>query len=357
MVKLRILSASAQVAEYLRGGLSVGRWSGTMPGGDSLAAELGVGVNTVEAALRQLEAEGLLINQGRRRGRLIRLPEGGITRATLRVAVLVSEIEDFNETFIASLPHDLEQAGHLPVNPSKSMHDLGLDVGGIARLVRNTPVDAWIVVAGSREILEWFSAQGIPTFALFGRRTGLPLAGTGPDNLTACLTATRWMIELGHRRIVNICRSERRFPTPGNVERALLEELEAHGIAAGLYNLPDWQETREGLHKLLESLFKTTPPTVLIIDEAPILAATQQFLAQRNIQVPEDVSLFCTFSDPTFAFLMPAMAEIRWDKKQATRAILRWANRVAKGRQDRRQTLIPADFVPGGSIGLVNLRA
>lgn len=54
---------------------------------------------------------------------------------------------------------------------------------------------------------------------------------------------------------------------------------------------------------------------------------------------------------------MPTMAEIRWDKKQATRAILRWANRVAKGRQDRRQTLIPAEFVPGGSIGPVNLRA
>jgi DNA-binding LacI/PurR family transcriptional regulator/DNA-binding transcriptional regulator YhcF (GntR family) len=357
MAKLRILTASEQVAEHLRSGLLVGRWSGTMPGGDGLAAELGVGVNTVEAALRQLEAEGLLVNQGRRRGRLIQLPEGGITRVALRVAVLLSEIEDFNESFIASLWHDLEQAGHLPVNPGKSMHDLGLDVERIARLVKNTPADAWVVVAGSREVLEWFSAQEIPAFALFGRRTGLPIAGTGPDNLTAYVAATRWMIDLGHRRIVNICRRERRVPSPGNIERALLEELTKHGIAAGDYNLPDWEETSEGLRKVLYSLFKTTPPTALIIDESPILAATQQFLAQRNIQVPRDVSLFCTFSDPTFAFLMPAMAEIRWDKSQATRAILRWSNRVAKGREDRRQTLIPAEFVPGGSIGPVNLRA
>ena len=147
-----------------------------MPGGDGLAADLGVGVNTVEAALQQLESEGLLINQGRRRGRLIQLPEGGITRAVLRVAVLVTEIEDFNENFIASLPHELEQAGHLPVNPGKSMRDLGMDVGRIGRLVRKTPADAWVVVGGSRELLEWFSAQEVPAFALFGRRTGLPIA-------------------------------------------------------------------------------------------------------------------------------------------------------------------------------------
>ena len=325
-----------------------------MPGGDGLAAELGVGVNTVEAALQQLEAEGLLINQGRRRGRLIRLPEGGITRAALRVAVLLNQIGDFDENFIASLPHDLEQAGHVPISPGKSLHDLKMDPERVARLVKETAADAWVVVAGSREVLEWFSEQELPAFALFGRRTGVPIAGTGPDNVTPFLVAVRKMIELGHRRIVNICRRERRVPGPGNAERAFLAELAKHGIPGGYYNLPDWLETRDGLQVLLGSLFQITPPTALIIDEALILAATQQFLAQRNIQVPGDVSLFCTFSDPTFAFCVPAMAEIRWDKRQATRAILRWASRVAGGREDCRQILIEADLIPGGTIGPVS---
>jgi DNA-binding LacI/PurR family transcriptional regulator len=161
---------------------------------------------------------------------LIRLPEGGITKAALRVAVLASEIEDFNENFVASLPHELEEAGHVPVNPGKSMHDLKMDVGRIARLVEETAADAWVVVAGSREVLEWFSAQELPAFALFGRRTGLPIAGTGPDNLTPFMVATRRLIALGHRRIVAICRRERRLPSPGNAERALLNELAKHGI-------------------------------------------------------------------------------------------------------------------------------
>ena len=356
MEKLRIHSAAAQVAGHLRGELLAGRWSETMPGGDGLAAELGVGVNTVEAALRQLEKEGLLINQGRRRGRLIRLPEGGTTRAVMRVAILPCEMMDYNLDFLASLPHELENAGHMAVRLRKSMHDLKMDLGRISKLVKQTAADAWVVLAGSREVLEWFTTQELPAFAIFGRRTGLPIAGTGPDIVAPSLVATRRMIELGHRRIVAICRRERRIPNLGNEERAFLAELAKHGISSSDYNLPDWQETGEGLRKLLASLFQVTPPTALIFDEAPILAAAQQFLAQRNIQVPRDVSLFCTFSDPTFELCVPAIAEIRWDTRQVTRAVLRWANHVADGREDRLPTLFPATFFPGGTIGPVNVR-
>lgn len=357
MSKLLLLSAAAQVAKHLRGKLLCGKWSGAMPGGEGLAADLGVGVNTVEAALRQLESEGLLINQGRRRPRLIRAPEGGIIRTALRVALLTNEPADFNETFIAALPHDLEKAGHVPVNPGKSMHDLKMDVGRIARLVKQTATDAWVVVAGPREVLEWFRAREVPAFALFGRRNGLPIAGAGPDNLTPFMIATRRMIALGHRRIVAICRRERRVPVPGDAERALLAELAQHGIPSSDYNLPDWQETGEGLRKLLVALFRTTPPTALIFDEGQILAAAQQFLAQHNIQVPQDVSLFCTFSDPTFAFCVPPMAEIRWDTRHVTRAVLRWAGRIAMGGEYRRQVLFKAEFVSGGTIGPVKAHA
>ena len=51
-----------------------------------------------------------------------------------------------------------------------------MDAGRVSRFVRKTKADAWIVCAGSREVLEWFSAQPVPAFALFGRRDGLPIA-------------------------------------------------------------------------------------------------------------------------------------------------------------------------------------
>ena len=82
-------SAAEQIAAHLREELGRGRWSETMPGQIRLADELGVARNTVEAALRQLEREGLLENQGPGRKRLIVIPRGGAALRSMRVAKLV----------------------------------------------------------------------------------------------------------------------------------------------------------------------------------------------------------------------------------------------------------------------------
>ena len=87
MEPLTVLSAVEQVAEHLRRELLRGTLRETMPGVNPLVAELGVGHKTVKAALRMLENEGLLVNQGRGTKRLITLPEDHATPA-LRVSVL-----------------------------------------------------------------------------------------------------------------------------------------------------------------------------------------------------------------------------------------------------------------------------
>jgi hypothetical protein len=48
-------------AGFVREGLLAGRWGGTLPGETKLALELGVCRHTLRAALRVLEAEGLLV--------------------------------------------------------------------------------------------------------------------------------------------------------------------------------------------------------------------------------------------------------------------------------------------------------
>ena len=75
MQPLTVLTAAEQVAEHLRRELLRGGWSGTMPGVNPLASELGVNHKTVEAALRMLEHEGLLVNHGRGAQRRIVRPK------------------------------------------------------------------------------------------------------------------------------------------------------------------------------------------------------------------------------------------------------------------------------------------
>ena len=321
-----------------------------MPGVGWLAKELGVNRKTVEAALRQLEHEGLLAGQGAGRRRLI-VPLGEKPARPMRVAIFPYDAADRALAYMVELQHALVEAGHTTVLVAKSLVELGMEPARIARLVKRTEADAWVVQAGSREVLEWFSAQPMPAFGLFGRREGISIAGAGLATLTAFASATRQLIALGHRRIVMLCRSERRKPCPGISERIVLDELAAHGIATSDYNLPDWEETPDGFEALLSSLFRVTPPTALILGEGLFFLATQQFLARRGLRVPGQVSLVCVDSDPSFAWCKPTIAHMHWDAAPVVRRIVRWAATVSQGRSDLKQTNAPAEFIPGGTLG------
>lgn len=350
MNRLRFLTIAEQVADHLRAELARGRWIDVMPGKHQLAAELGVNNKTVETAMRQLEMEGLLVSRGSGLRRAISSGERAPGRM-LRLALLASEDVDLGLDYVVELRHQLQKAGHaMEVAPS-SMVELRENSDRLARMVRSTKADAWIIMSGSRGILEWFAARPEPSFALFGRRAGLPLAATGPDKPTATTEATRELIRLGHRRIVFMVRPRRRLPQPGEPELAFLRELAARGMEVGSYNLPAWEETAEGFHRCLDQLFRITPPTAMIVDESPLFFAAQQFLSRRGIRVPEDVSLIATDPDPAFRWCKPTVAHIYWESRLLVRTIVRWTANISRGRQDRRQSLTKAWFVKGGTIG------
>lgn len=350
MPELTILSPSDQVAGHLRLGILRGRWSGTIPGGPRLAAELGIDKKTVEAALRLLEVEGLLIRQGTGRPRRIELPANHAP-PQMRVGLLSFDAESLGQLFMTDLQHRLGEAGHFPFPPGKNLLELGMDPVRVASMIRRTDADAWVVTSASREVLEWFAEQETPAFALAGRYGGLPLAGTKPDKSSTITAVVHRLVALGHRRISLLCRRHLRLPQPARSMRGYLAALEASGIAAGAFNLPDWKETREGLGCILESLFLNTPPSALILDEAPLYHAAYQRLTRRGLRIPEDVSLVCTDGDPTFAWCEPSVAHIAWDHRPVVIRIVRWANNVACGRDDRGQSFTKAEFIEGGTLG------
>jgi DNA-binding LacI/PurR family transcriptional regulator len=249
------------------------------------------------------------------------------------------------------LCHRLEQAGHIPFYTDKTLEELGMDPGRVARLVNKTEADAWIVCAAPRDVLAWFTQYEKPAFALFGRRGSLPIAGVGPDHVKAIRLLIRRLIALGHKRIVTIARKPRRLPEPGQCERAMLEEMEVHGIPTGPYNLPAWDETPEGFHRLLDELFRISPPTALIIYEPCFYHAAKDYLARKGIRAPDQISLVCTDPDPTFAWCRPTIAHFEWDYRPVVRRVVRWAKNVAHGKDDHLKSGTESKFVVGGTIG------
>jgi DNA-binding LacI/PurR family transcriptional regulator/DNA-binding transcriptional regulator YhcF (GntR family) len=343
-------TVTAQVADHLRTALMQGRWRGILPGRNLLANELGVNRKTVEAALRQLELDGILVNQGQGRGRRIELPAVP-TAPSLRVAILLSEKADRSLDYIVNLRHQLREAGHAAFHPEKTLEELSMKPSRIARLMSAEPADAWIVLAASREVLEWFANRPVPAFALFGPMRGLRLAGAAPHKAPAFAAATRALLDLRHRRIALLVRPRRRVPAPGPPEQSFLAELKARGIEPAPYHLPDWAESAGDFHEMLDAMFRVTPPTALIVDEAPLFVAVLQFCTARRLRVPEDVSLICTDADPSFAWCRPGVAHIAWDSQPVVRRVLRWAGSISLGRNDTRQTFAAAKFVPGGTVG------
>lgn len=342
-----------QVAEHLRDELLSGHWQDEMPGQKSLSKQLGVSGQTVELALQLLEKEGLLVGQGAGRRRRVDLSQGTTRNRTLCIKILLYEGADRKTDYLLELFHRLREAGHDAVFAKKTIWDLGMNIKRIARFVESTEADAWIVFAGPRETLEWFAAQKKPVFALAGRRHGIPIAGSGPDKFPAQHEMLRRLVELGHRRIVTLVREDRRIPRPALFERRFLAELESHGIQTGPYNLPNWKDGVENFHRCLDALFRHTPPTAILVDEAHLFIAAQMHLAHRGILAPRDVSLVCLDPNPAFAWCQPSIAHFHWEGSLLVRSITRWANNVARGIDDRRLSLTKAEFIEGGTVGPV----
>lgn len=350
---LTILSPSAQVAAHLRVQIRNGLWRGEVPGAPSLARELGVDAKTVMAALEFLEQEGMLVSQGvGRRRRIARKKGSGKDPARpLQIAILMHDQSDRRVDYLGEVQHGLVEAGHHAFFAEKAQTELGGDLNRLRRVVEAHAADAWVVVSGSRDILNWFCDRPTPSFALFGRASGVPIASVLPEKIPAYQAATDKLVALGHRRIVMLVRTDRRLPEPGRTERAFLQRLASHGIQTGTYNLPDWKDDRDGLHDLLTELFRVTPPTAFIIQEAFLFSATHHFVTRRGLRVPEDVSMVCSDDDHSFAWWKPEVSRIRWDARPVVRRVIDWAARIGRGERDLHQTMTKSEWIEGGTIG------
>jgi DNA-binding LacI/PurR family transcriptional regulator len=266
---------------------------------------------------------------------------------------LLYEKRDRGDLDNSSLLAQLLEAGFDAAFASKSLGDLSMQVDKVARFVDQNPADAWVISSASHQVLEWFSQQPIPSIAMYGRHTGLPIAAAYPIMIPGLITATRRLIALGHKRIVMLTREERRKPGLSHPEQVFIDELKAAGISAGDYNLPDWKEDRKGLNQRLNELFRYSPPTAMIFQEAPLFIAARIRLADLGIVAPRDVSLVVSDRDVSFDWCDPIVSHIHWDYRPVVRRVLRWAINVSGGKKDLRKTGTKSEFIAGGTIGPV----
>ncbi len=98
-----------------------------MPGTAKLAGELGVGMRTVSDALDQLENEGLLVNQGRRKKRRIVVPDDAVSEG-FRVGILLYDKDSRDNPISRNLKIRLSEAGFQVDFCDMTLLDMKMDV-------------------------------------------------------------------------------------------------------------------------------------------------------------------------------------------------------------------------------------
>lgn len=228
-----------------------------------------------------------------------------------------------------------------------------MQVERVARYAKQNPADAWILIAASGQVIAWFAEQPVPSIAMYGRQEGIAIAAACTNMIPSMMAAVRRLVELGHKRIVMLTREERRKPKLSPPEQAFIDELEAAGITTGDYNLPDWQESREGLRHLVDELLRLSPPTAFIFQEADLYIAVRVYLADRGIIPPQDISLIVADDNSSFEWCSPVPSSISLDHNLVVRRVVQWVMRVAHGKANRRKSATKAQFIEGETIGPV----
>ncbi len=355
---VRRQSLAEITADCIRDGIVQGRWKGHLPGVRPLAEEFSVSKETLRAALDLLQQEGLLSCQGA--GRFRKILQAPIhsresQNKVLRVAVLLrfplSQLSALSQGHVLALMHEIRMVGHHSFIVPKYLKHPGRDGLALRNLVAEAKADAWVIYSASYEVLSWFAQQKLPFFALGGHPMGLPISCARSDLTSAIDDAVSNLVRLGHRRIVFITGEKWLHPKPNAAAQNFVESMHSHGLAVTDYNMPHWRMSRDGLEGLLESLFRTTPPTAFLIIEPSWTVATLGWLLKRHLRVPEDVSLIAVLPDPALKYWNPTLAHFHWATAPHIQHALKWLRCHIEGSKPPGHKKVAVTFVHGESIG------
>lgn len=351
--KLNRITLADQIAEYIRNGIYDGIWTTRLPGILALSKQLSVSKDTLRQALVILEKEGVLLTCKAGKPRVIsgkRL----LNKDNLRVAILLEEPWQNNNAFslemLTGIKSSIELEGHTCIFAEKSLKKIA-NITDLEALVNRTQANAWIIYGGDRHTLEWFGKTQVPTLAIGGRCTGLPIASTYTDITNAMTNTVDLIVNKGHRRIVLVCGSVWREPSPGISAQIFINRLRFHGIKTSGFNIPSWVESPSGFHELMSSLFATTPPSALIFTEPNFCVAGLIFLAQNNLRVPNDVSVVSILPEPSLSLHKPVIAHFEWTTNLIIDHCVTWTKRVHRGLKDNKSKIFRATLNKGESIG------
>ena len=142
---------------------------------------------------------------------------------------------------------------------------------------------------------------------------GPGIRSVGTTNWQGCLTATRHLIELGHRRIAIIGGPEHLWSSRARLAgyRAALEAAGLGAGGAGELIRRDHFCAEGGRRQARELLALPQPPTAIVAGNDAQAFGVLQALGERGLRAPEDLSVVGFDDVPVASWATPALTTVR----------------------------------------------
>jgi LacI family transcriptional regulator len=169
----------------------------------------------------------------------------------------------------------------------------------------------WVPTSPGSDLLSFLRSQNVPLTAIVRRIPEDPVDTVVFEDYAGSRAATQHLISLGHRQIAFV---------GGDIEYSSnRERLRGYRDAMREAGLPGPESaikvgtTRStwGIMATKDLLREPEPPTALFVASNAIMPGVMRALRQREVRLPEDLSLICFDDIDWFSFSVPPITAIR----------------------------------------------
>lgn len=347
-------SLIAETVQSLSEGIQSGFWKDYLPGERELSERLQVSRPTLRSALKELQRTGWLSVSPRQRRRIIVKGSHDLAANERKIiAVLCSD--SFTDsstpiTFVMDVLRDkLTKAGFVVEFHSNRACFSSRPAKALAKLVKNHPSVAWLVLGSKEPLQRWFVRQRLPCLVVGSCASGISLPSVDVDYHAACHHAGGVLWRGGHRRIALVQLADAQG---GDVdgEKGLCESLE--GLPDLKLNVLRHDGTATHLCGLLdESMRSSQAPTAYLVARPKHVLTVVTHLQRHGKRIPQDVAVISRDDAYFLESTSPVIARYATNPTGLARRVAMCARQLAEtGALSASAVRLMPTFVAGETI-------
>jgi DNA-binding LacI/PurR family transcriptional regulator len=359
-------SLIVETASVLRDGIRTGQWTRTLPSERALSEQLHISRPTLRLAISVLAREDLVrVAHGNpslvlARSRPIRSQRGARMAVGLIVNVSIHRLPTMVLHVLMELRDALQQAGVGSEIYFSSIKEGEQRWQALEEFLRTRAVFCSLLVGASEELQQWF-ARNIrhPAFVMGSSARAVELPSLDVDYFSVCRHAAGMFLSRGHRRVAFI-RPDLKLAGYAACEEGFLHGFEntPHEDAEGI--VVRYRENPHDMLQHLRHLFRAggQSPTGIMVAMPIDVVLAQQFLLQRGLRIPRDVSIIACNSDYYFDLIDPKITHYIYPERKFSQRLTRYLLQLMQnGSIPPVRHLILPDFYDGASLGPVTIAA